>query len=173
MRAKWRAFVDEYFRLNMNGTRAYKAVYGVEDDNVAGASAARLLGKVKVKAEIERRLKEKAMAADEVITRLADMARGDLGDFMDIESMSFDISLQKAKELGLTHLIKKVKQRTVTTVDSSGEETETNVQEIELHSSLEALNTIARAHGLFKDQIEHSGDIRILVEYEDADPEAA
>ena len=173
MRAKWRAFVDEYFRLNMNGTRAYKAVYGVEDDDVAGASAARLLGKARIVEEIGKRITEKDMSADEVLTRLADMARGDLGDFMDIESMSFDISLQKAKELGLTHLIKKVKQRTVTTADKSGEETETNVQEIELHSSLEALRDLARVHGLFKDQVEHSGDIRIVVEYEDADLETA
>ena len=156
MRAKWHAFVDEYFRLNMNGTRAYKAVYGVEDDDVAGASAARLLGKARIVEEIGKRITEKAMSADEVLTRLADMARGDLGDFMDIESMSFDISLQKAKELGLTHLIKKVKQRTVTTVDRQGEETETNVQEIELYSSIEALQLLGKYHSLFIDRTDIS-----------------
>ena len=172
MRAKWRAFVDEYFRLNMNGTRAYKAVYGVEDDVAAAANASRLLRNDKVATEIEKRLNEKAMGSNETLTRLADIARGDLGEFMDIESMSFDISLKKAKELGLTHLIKKVNQRTVTTLNKHGEETETNVQEIELYSSLDALDKLARAHSLFKDQIDHSGEIKIVVVYEDVDPEA-
>jgi len=98
------------------------------------------------------------MSADEVLTRLADMARGDLGDFMDIESMSFDISLQKAKELGLTHLIKKVKQRTVTTADREGEETETNTQEIELYSSIEALQLLGKYHSLFIDRTDVTSD---------------
>jgi phage terminase small subunit len=168
MNNKQRVFVEEYLSC-FNATEAARRA-GYAYPNKQGP---RMLVNVGIQEAIKARIAEKAMSADEVLTRLADMARGDLGDFMDIESMSFDISLQKAKELGLTHLIKKVKQRTVTTADKSGEETETNVQEIELHSSLEALTTIARAHGLFKDQIEHSGDIRILVEYEDADTEAA
>ena len=168
MNNKQRVFVEEYLSC-FNATEAARRA-GYAYPNKQGP---RMLVNVGIQEAIKARIAEKAMSADEVLTRLADMARGDLGDFMDIESMSFDISLQKAKELGLTHLIKKVKQRTVTTADKSGEETETNVQEIELHSSLEALRDLARVHGLFKDQIEHSGDIRILVEYEDADTEAA
>ena len=81
MRAKWRAFVDEYFRLNMNGTRAYKAVYGVEDDNAAAVNASKLLRNTKIAAEIERRLKEHQLGADEVLFRLAEQATVSIGDF--------------------------------------------------------------------------------------------
>ena len=66
------------------------------------------------KGDAQRRLTELQASADEVIRRLSDQARGDMGDFLDISSVSFQIDLNKAKELGLTHLIKKVKQRTTT-----------------------------------------------------------
>jgi len=142
-----RVFVEEYLR-SWNATEAAE-IAGFAHPRQAGS---RLLSYVDIRAEIKQRIDEKAMKADEVLRRLSDMARGDLGDFMDIESMSFDISLQKAKELGLTHLIKKVKQRTITTLDKSGEETETNTQEIELYSALEALQTMGKYHGLFVDR---------------------
>jgi phage terminase small subunit len=114
--------------------------------------ANRLLTKDDIKAEIKARLEEKAMTADEVLRRLADIARGDIGELMDIESMSFDIDLQKAKEKGLTKLIKKVKQVTKTTSNRDGEEEETNIQEIELYSAPDALVQLGRYHKLFTDK---------------------
>lgn len=81
MRAKWRLFVDEYFKLNLNATRAYRAVFSTNNDNTAAVESSRLLRKPNVKAEIERRLKESQMEADEVLYSLTQQARGDLGEF--------------------------------------------------------------------------------------------
>ena len=165
MRAKWRAFVDEYFRLNMNGTRAYKAVYGVEDDNAAAAHASRLVRNGKVAAEIENRLKAKQMAAEEVLARIAEQARGEYSPYFDDDGR---VNVANIVKDGKAHLIKKIKTRTVVDGDEL-----TYVDKVEFYDSQSALRDLARVHGLFKDQIEHSGDIRILVEYEDADAEAA
>ena len=141
-----RVFIEEYLQC-WNATEAARRA-GFSHPNKQGP---RLLVNVGIQAAKEARIAEKAMSADEVLLRLADQARGDIGDFMDIESMSFDLNLQKAKEKGLTHLIKKAKQRTVTTVDKSGEETETNVIELELYDSQGALVQLGRHHKLFTD----------------------
>lgn len=144
-----RVFVEEYLTC-WNGAEASRRAGYKGKPNVIGA---RLLADVSIKAAIEARIAEKAMSADEVLLRLASQARGDIGDFMDIESMSFDLSLAKAKELGLTHLIKKVKQRTVTTVKGE-EEQETNIIELELYDAQAALVQIGRHHKLFTDNTE-------------------
>ena len=60
--------------------------------------------------------------------------------------------LQKAKELGLTRLIKKVKDRVVMTSNKDGEETETHMLEIELYDAKSALDTLAKYHGLLIDR---------------------
>lgn len=162
-RAKWRAFVDEYFKQNMNATRAYMIVYGVDDDNSAAASASRLLRNVKISELIAKKLDENSMQANEIISRLSDMGRGDMQDFIDIESMFFRIDLNKAKELGLTHLIKKVKDRVVMTSNQDGEETETHTLEIELYDAKSALDTLAKYRGLLVDRHELGGEITINV----------
>src|SRR3990172_7601363 len=108
-RKQW-AFIEEYLQC-FNATEAAKrAGYS---ERTARQQGSRLLSNVDISEEIKQRLDERAVRADEILQRLSDMARADLGDFMDIESMSFQISLEKAKELGLTHLIKKLKQKTI------------------------------------------------------------
>ena len=94
------------------------------------------------------------MGSNEVLQRLADIARGDIGDFLDIASMSYNIDLEKAKELDLTHLIHKVRERTVMTSNKQGEETETHTIEIELYDSHAALVDLGKYHKLFTDSTE-------------------
>lgn len=81
MRARWHLFVDEYFKLNLNATRAYLAVYNTQSENTAAVEASRLLRKPNIRAEIERRLKEHQMESDEVLFGLTQQARADLGIF--------------------------------------------------------------------------------------------
>jgi len=164
---KQRAFVEEYL-LDFNATQA--ALRAGYSERTAYSIGPENLKKPEIAAAIQERLEEKTMKADEVLTRLSDMARGDLGDFLDIESMSFDLSLRKAKELGLTHLIKKVKQRTITTLKKDGDEEENHYIEIELHDSQAALEKLGKVHKLFVDrkQHEHTGpdgsdEIRIKI----------
>jgi len=94
------------------------------------------------------------MQTDEILLRLSDHARGDMGDFVDIEGMFFSLNLAKAKELKLTHLIKKVKDRVVMTSNQEGEETETHTLEIELYDAKSALDTLAKYRGLLKDTLD-------------------
>lgn len=56
----------------------------------------------KIKEEIKRRVQENAMPADEVLFRLSNQARGDIGDLLGPSGMVLD--LQTAKERGLTPL---------------------------------------------------------------------
>ena len=66
--------------------------------------------------------------------------------------------VSKAREAGITHLIKKVKERTVMTSNSNGEETETHTFELELYDAQAALVQLGRYHKLFTD----NSDVNIL-----------
>ena len=155
---KQRVFIEEYLTCWNASEAAKRAGYAH-----ANHQATRLLSNVGIQEEIKRRIDEKAMSADEVLLRLADMARGDIGDFMDIESMSFDLDLKKAKEKGLTHLIKKARQRTVTSSKAQGqEEEETNIIELELYDAQAALVTLGKHLGVFKED-NPPKDVNIIV----------
>ena len=151
MTNKHRAFIAEYLK-DFNATRAAIAV-GYSQRS-ARQIAARILTKDNIQKEIKANIAEKQMRADEVLTRLADHARGDMGDFLDIGSMAFQVDLDKAKEMGLTHLIKKVKMRTTTTLSAAGVETETNDIAIELYDAQAALVQIGKSLGVLKENIE-------------------
>lgn len=149
MRDRQRVFIEEYLKC-WNATKAALAAgYSPKTARVIGSEN---LTKPAILAEIQDRINEKQMSADEVLTRLASHARGDMGDFLDIGSMAFSVDLDKAKEKGLTHLIKKVKMRTTTTLSKDGVETETSDIEIELYDAQSALDKIGRHHALFTDK---------------------
>ncbi len=148
---KQRVFVEEYLQCWNAAEAARRAGYS---ERTAYSIGPRLLKKAEVSEAIQKRIEEKAMSADEVLLRLGDMARGDIGKFMDISSMSFNVSLEKAKELGLTHLIKKVKQRTTITQKKDGDEEENHWIELELHDAQMALVHLGRVHKLFTDKID-------------------
>lgn len=81
MTDKQRKFCDEYL-IDCNATRAYKVAYPkIKSDEVASAAGARLLGNVKVKAYIERKMEEissaKVATAEEVIQYLTSVMRGE------------------------------------------------------------------------------------------------
>jgi hypothetical protein len=148
---KHRAFVDSLFLHNLNATEAYCDVYG-SDRKTGAVNASKLLTNTNIKNEVSRRLEERAMQADEIIDRLSQHARGDMGDFLSIESMGFNIDLAKAKRLGITHLIKKVKNKTTTILTKNGDEVETNQVEIEIYDAKAALDTLAKYRGLLIDR---------------------
>ena len=153
MNFKQRAFVEEYLRL-WNATEAARQA-GYAHPNTQGP---RLLLDVGIQKIVRARIDEKAMSADEVLQRLAEHARGDMGDFLDIGSMAFSIDLQKAKELNLTHLIKKVRQHTTTTLSKDGVETETSTIEIELYDSQAAMVWLGKHHKQFAERMELTGE---------------
>ena len=150
MRNRQRVFIDEYLK-DFNATQAaIRAGYSVKTARQIGSQN---LSKLDIKAEIEQRLAEVHMSADEALKLLADIARGDMGEIMDVYSTGFNLDMQRAKERGLTRLIKKVKQRTVTHIakSESDEDREVVDLEVELYPADAALDKVLRVHGKYKD----------------------
>jgi hypothetical protein len=142
---KQKAFIEHYLE-SWNATRAAeKAGYG-GDDNALAAAGSRLLKNVKIRGRISERLNTKAMAADEVLARLSEQARADIGDLLGPSGMVIDLAT--AKEQGLTHLIKSLNW------------TKSGLR-VELYDAQNALLHLGRAHGLFKEQHEMSGEITV------------
>lgn len=142
---KHQEFVNQYFLCNMNQTEAYLVVYPKSSYDAARAHATRLVADGNIQAEIQRRLKERQLSADEVLSRLGDMARADIADFADIERPS---DLQSDDYKGKTHVIKKFKRKV--TRDQFGREKEEI--ELELYPADNALVNIGKQHGLFADR---------------------
>jgi phage terminase small subunit len=111
-----------------------------------------------IRSEIQRRLDKRAMAADEVLARLADHARASFADFLARDSQNHLIllDLDKAERLGKLHLIKKL---------TIGEKT----THIELHDPQNALIQLARYHQLLSDRA--NADWRQEVRLRGGDPD--
>lgn len=147
---KKRRFVDEYFQSGLNATEAARrSGYGTSEtsNNALSVQAYRLMNDPAVKAEIERRMEHYAMPATEVLARLTELARGDMGDFLNREGNAFD--LESARASGKTALIEKL--RTVTHVT---EKSTRHTVDIKLYSALEALKQLGRFHKLWVDRIQ-------------------
>ena len=140
---KAKAFVDAYFACGFNATEAakragysQKTAYSIGHEN---------LKKPEIAALVAERMKKAAMPANEVLARLAAIARGDVSHFL-TDKGDIDYTTEQAK--ANIHLLKKA--RVKRGVTKSGEPwTET---EIELHDPQSALVNIGRHHGLFVDK---------------------
>lgn len=144
---KQQMVLDEYF-ICFNQWRAYKKVYPNVTDESARALSSKLFADLNFSAHLAARLDEAHMSADEALKRLADMARGDVTEF--ITSLgAFDVEAVKAAGKG--HLIKKIKQRTITKIGKSAtdEDTETHDTEIELYPADSALRDVLKIHGRY------------------------
>lgn len=144
---KHQRVLDEYL-IGFNQWRAYKKVYPKITDESARTMSSRLFADVNFLAHLTKRLNEAHMSADEALKLTADIARGDIGEVMDISSVGFNLDMAKAKEKGLTKLIKKVKQKTTTFIakKESDEDREVTELEIELYPADAALDRILRIH---------------------------
>jgi phage terminase small subunit len=159
MNNKQEAFIREYLQ-DFNKTKA--AIRAGYSEKTARAQGCRLFTNADIADEIKARIAEKTMSSEEVLNRLADMARGDLADLMDVKSSGFTLELMKRDEEGKlivkpeTKLIKKIKQKVTTHIakNESDEDREVVETEIELYSAQEALNTIAKLNGMITDKVD-------------------
>ena len=145
------ATLEEYLK-SFNATRAWMATHPNSSYNSARASSSEWLAKPNIKAAIQERI----MGADEAKVLISDIARGDVAQLMDVSSMGFNLDMTKAKEAGLTKLIKKVKQKTTTYLakSESQEDREVTELEIELYNAHEAARDILKVHGQLGDKSE-------------------
>lgn len=101
------------------------------------------------------------MGADEALKLLADHARGDIGEFMDINGMGFSLQLlDKDGNRKNTRVIKKIKQKTTTFIakNESDEDREVHETEIELYDAQAAIDKVLRVAGKYKDNIDIKSD---------------
>ncbi len=142
--AKQKMFVAHYLMCWNATEAARRAGYSAKTTHAIGWENLR---KPEIKSAIDARMAEYVMSANEVLTRLSQMASGNLVDVLNLDD-EFDFEL--ARETGMTHLIRKLKRRQYTDKDGNT----TRETEVELYSAQDALIQLAKYHGLFVQRIE-------------------
>lgn len=141
LNAKRRVFIEEYLRC-WNATEAARRA-GYKQPHSQGP---RLLGNVEVQAAKDARIAERAMGADEVLHRLAEQARGDIGEILRDDG---SIDLAGAKAAGKTRLLKSI--------------SDTNAGlRVEMYDAQAALQLLGRHHRLFNDNLTLNIDLTKL-----------
>jgi len=154
----------EYYLQTWNATvAARKAGYKGNYPTLRSIGSENLT-KPNIKAEISKRLNETVMESDEVLARLASMARGfDISEYTELREIfeindkgkeflagyALWINLEKLKDEGFSHLIKKIK----------------NVRggiEIEWHDPMAALVHLGKYHQLFTDNLDITSEGEIV-----------
>jgi len=132
---KQRAFVEEYATNGFNATAAARvAGYAFPDK-----FAYRLVRNTKIREAIEIRFKDRIMTAEEVLARLTEQARGDIGSYVDDEG---NVDFAKLREDGKAHLVKSIS-------DSK------YGKRIEFYSAQKAMEIMGKYHRLFAERIEN------------------
>ena len=97
---KQRAFVEHYLEC-WNATKA--AILAGYSSKSARVSGANNMSKYNIRAEVESRIAEMAMSADEVLLRLGQQARGNIADVISFSGAQIILDPQKLAEYG--HLL--------------------------------------------------------------------
>lgn len=147
---KHRKFCEEYLKL-WNATDAYQAAYPKSSRDSARRDGSRLLTNADIAEEIQRRIAERTMTADEVLVRLAEQARSDYSAYLMSDGT---VDLPRLLADGKGHLIKGIK------------ETQYG-RNIEFYDGQAALVHIGKHHKLFTDQVQQSGEVIVRVQYGD------
>lgn len=142
---KQRIFIDEYFLCGLNQTEAYRRAGYEGEYKTLAANASRMIRNDNVRAEIERRLTEHAMTANEALARLANEARGDLADVF-TDDGEFDFKTAKAR--GQTAIIKKLKRKRSTRYTADDDD---NGVVIDEHFEIELYDAQAAQLALLKE----------------------
>lgn len=141
-------FLEYYFKdADQNAMIAAKMAGYKGDNNSLKSVGWQILNKPKVRLLLQSWASQN-ISPDGVISRMAEIANGSMGDFIAFSSdgaASFD--LNKAREAGKLHLIKKLEIR------------EDGVR-VELHDPQVALFSLAKIFGLYSDR----GRMALLVE---------
>lgn len=126
-----RLFIDAYLECFNATEAARRAGYA---EKYLHTNASRLLQNTTIKKIISERLQASTMSADEALDRLADMARADIGDFLEFKHDTGDFRIDWQNAKGKTHLIKSVKYTA-------------HGVSIELHDPQSAIDKILKAGG--------------------------
>lgn len=128
---KQQAFIEEYLACGFNASEAARRAGYAKP----GQQGHRLLKNVEIDAAIRQALADRAMPADEVLARLAEHARGDIGAFIATNDEGVPTGFSLAADRPL-HRIKKV------SVTDKG-------WSFEMYDAQAALVHLGKHHGLF------------------------
>lgn len=145
---KQQKFVEEVLKHG-NATKAARDV-GYKHPNKQGPAN---LVKLGIQERIEARIAEAKVQTNEVIGTLASHMRADLADVLPEDEI-----LQKAKEAGVSHLIKKLKVTRRTIPVKDGEPIEQVTHEFEMYSAQEAAKSLCNVLGLNKEAAKNPFD---------------
>ena len=142
----------------MNGTEAYRRLHPKVKIDSCRTNASRLLTNANMQSAISDYLTKQAMGKDEVLSRLSAIARASEFPFIRITDEGFcyfDFSDPESEQY--LFLIKKIKTKRTRKVVGHGEdaeEWEDEWIEVELHDAQQALNTLAKYHGMLTDKVD-------------------
>jgi phage terminase small subunit len=166
LNSKQRKFAEQYILCGNASEAARRAGYSEKTAHAIGYENLRkpeIADVIKaIKAEYEAEFEHQIMGKYEVLARLTQIARSDIGDLLgtDMQGNIIDdvesISLKRAKEMGKSHLIKDIESYTTTTTNGEFESQLVTVK-VKMYSAHEALRDLGKHHGLFVDKTEHSG----------------
>jgi phage terminase small subunit len=144
---KQEIFVNEYLQCFNGAEAARRAGYS---EARARQTAAELLANSDISLQIQARLNEVHMSADEALKLTADIARGDVTEFI---TGFGNIDIDAVRKSGKGRLIKKIKQKTVTKIGKGDTDADVEVldTEIELYPADAALDKILKIHGKYSD----------------------
>ena len=144
---KQQAFIDAYL-VCFNGAEAARRA-GYTPKN-ARDTASDLLANPDISRQIDARMAEVHMSADEALKLTADIARGDVTEFI---TGFGNIDIDAVRKSGKGRLIKKIKQKTVTKIGKgeSDEDVEILETEIELYPADAALDKVLKVHKKYSD----------------------
>jgi hypothetical protein len=137
---KQRLFV-EFYLIHLNATKAAELAGYQGDYGSLRVIGHENLTKVNIRSAIDKALAERVMGKHEVLSRLAEHARTDMGDFITIKHGLPFFDLEKAEEAAKLRLIKKFKNSE-------------NGIELELYDAQAALVHLGKYHKLFTDRIQ-------------------
>ena len=172
MTNKQKAFVDEYL-IDLNATRAYKAVYkNVKSDDAARASSSKLLTNANIKAYVEKRMKDREkrteITQDKVLNELAQIAFANGSDFAKVvekpvlkedgsvllDPVTEDPIYYKTVEMKLTDELPEEKRKAIAAIKMGK-----NGIEVNTCDKVRALELLGRHLGMWNDKLQVKADV--------------
>jgi len=156
LKPRHQAFAEAIVANGGNATDAARKAGVKGTDGAIQVTAHRMLRNAKVQEHIQQRTREKLKGikadADEVLFLLADHLRGDIADLSDCIDQDGRLDLKKAKQMGVSNLIKKAETRTTPTGEI--------ISKIEIHDSQAAAGRLADIMGLKQQPRVNEDDVK-------------
>lgn len=160
-------FADEYL-IDLNATRAYKAVYkNCKKDETARSNGSRMLTNANVEKYVEKRMKDREqrteISQDKVLNELAKIGFANIGDYLTYRTGKGVIGHDEDGEpiVDIRTLLELIDSKQVdTSVIQEVSISENGTFKFKLYDKQKALEQIGRHLGMFKDKVELAGSVQ-------------